>query len=128
MWAAPWSAQVECGLLSEPDAEECIGVEFNPVRAGFAGGADVWTRDVLNLGVRPDRIIATVCWVLGFFFVSNSVGLGVRFWLGVQRVRSTPIIAPLNRTISTILPGDMHACSCEEARRACWVADEKRCN
>jgi lycopene cyclase CruP len=53
-------AQVECGVVSETEAEACIGIEFNPVRAGFAGGRDVWTRDVLNLGVRPDRIIATV--------------------------------------------------------------------
>ena len=30
------------------------------VRAGFHGGADVWTRDVLNLGVRPDKLIAKV--------------------------------------------------------------------
>ena len=30
------------------------------VRAGFHGGEDVWTRDVLNLGVRPDRLIAKV--------------------------------------------------------------------
>lgn len=46
------------GLLTSEEAEECIGVEFNPVRAGFYGGEDVWTRDVLNIGVRPDRIIA----------------------------------------------------------------------
>ncbi len=30
------------------------------VRAGFHGGEDVWTRDVLNLGVRPDKLIAKV--------------------------------------------------------------------
>ena len=53
--------QVECGLLSEEEVDECIGIEFNPVRAGFAGGKDVWTRDVLNLGIRPDRAIAKVC-------------------------------------------------------------------
>ncbi|CAL5219975.1 g1912 [Coccomyxa viridis] len=48
------------GLLTREEAEECIGIEFNPVRAGFHGGQDVWTRDVLNLGVRPDRAIAKV--------------------------------------------------------------------
>ena len=52
--------QVEEGLLTREEAEECIGIEFNPVRAGFHGGQDVWTRDVLNLGVRPDRAIAKV--------------------------------------------------------------------
>lgn len=30
------------------------------VRAGFHGGEDVWTQDVLNLGVRPDKLIAKV--------------------------------------------------------------------
>lgn len=52
--------QVEEGLLTREEAEECIGIEFNPVRAGFHGGHDVWTRDVLNLGVRPDQAIAKV--------------------------------------------------------------------
>ena len=52
--------QIHEGLLSKDEAEECIGVEFNPVRAGFAGGEDVWTRNVLNLGVRPDKLIAKV--------------------------------------------------------------------
>ena len=52
--------QVAEGLLTREEAEECIGIEFNPVRAGFHGGQDVWTRDVLNLGVRPDRAIAKV--------------------------------------------------------------------
>ena len=46
--------------MTREEAEECIGIEFNPVRAGFHGGQDVWTRDVLNLGVRPDRAIAKV--------------------------------------------------------------------
>lgn len=52
--------QVQEGLLTREEAEECIGIEFNPVRAGFHGGQDVWTRDVLNLGVRPDKAIAKV--------------------------------------------------------------------
>lgn len=46
--------------MTTEEAEECIGIEFNPVRAGFHGGQDVWTRDVLNLGVRPDKAIAKV--------------------------------------------------------------------
>lgn len=52
--------QVDEGLLTGKEAEDCIGIEFNPVRAGFHGGQDVWTRDVLNLGVRPDKAIAKV--------------------------------------------------------------------
>ena len=50
--------QVDSGVATAEEAEECISSEFNPVRAGFLGSADVWTRDVLNLGVRPDCIIA----------------------------------------------------------------------
>jgi lycopene cyclase CruP len=51
---------VQQGLFTAREAEECISSEFNPVRAGFYGGVDVWTKDVLNLGIRPDRIIAKV--------------------------------------------------------------------
>ena len=49
---------VEAGVLSLEDAEEVIGIEFNPVRCGFPGGEDVWLNDVLNVGVRPDRLIS----------------------------------------------------------------------
>lgn len=55
-------------MATAEEAEECISSEFNPVRAGFLGSADVWTRDVLNLGVRPDFIIAkarTACHPVG---------------------------------------------------------------
>lgn len=52
-------ARVASGIATAEEAEACISSEFNPVRAGFRGGPDVWTRDVLNLGVRPDKIIAT---------------------------------------------------------------------
>ena len=45
-------------MATAEEAEECISSEFNPVRAGFLGSPDVWTRDALNLGVRPDCIIA----------------------------------------------------------------------
>lgn len=49
------------GLLSASEADECVTSEFNPVRAGFYSGQDVWTENVLNIGVRPDKIIARVC-------------------------------------------------------------------
>lgn len=45
-------------MLSQADAEACISVEFNPVRVGFDGGSDLWTQDVLNLGVSPARLVA----------------------------------------------------------------------
>ena len=48
------------GLLTTEEIEDCISITFNPVRAGFHGSDDVWTRDVLNLGVKPDKLIAKV--------------------------------------------------------------------
>lgn len=42
------------------DLETCCAVNPSKVRVGFHGGKDVWTRDVLNLGVSPARLIATV--------------------------------------------------------------------
>lgn len=53
-------AQVHQGILDAADAEACIGTEFNPVRAGFHENHVVWTRDVLNVGVRPDWLIERV--------------------------------------------------------------------
>ena len=48
-------------MLTRDEADSCISVEFNPVRAGFAGGSrEVWTRDVLNLGISPAGIIQLV--------------------------------------------------------------------
>lgn len=49
-------------LLTSEEADECISIEFNPVRAGFHGSHDhdVWTEDVLNLGVKPDKLIDKV--------------------------------------------------------------------
>lgn len=54
--------QVHEELLTSEEANECISVEFNPVRAGFHGSHDhdVWTQDVLNLGVKPDKLIDKV--------------------------------------------------------------------
>lgn len=57
---APCS-QVQEGVLDQGEAEDCIASEFNPVRAGFHGGKDIWTQNILNLGIRPDQIIAKVC-------------------------------------------------------------------
>lgn len=48
------------GILEADEAEQCVSSEFNPVRAGFHGGQDVWTENVLNLGVRPDWLIDKV--------------------------------------------------------------------
>ncbi len=47
-------------MLDRKVLDECIAIEINPMRIGFAGGADVWTRDVLNIGIRPDMLIEKV--------------------------------------------------------------------
>lgn len=49
---------VDAGVLSREEVEEVIGAEWNPVRCGFPGGNDVWLQNVLNVGVRPERLIA----------------------------------------------------------------------
>mmetsp|Transcript_4270 Transcript_4270/g.12136 ORF Transcript_4270/g.12136 Transcript_4270/m.12136 type:complete len:617 (+) Transcript_4270:3-1853(+) len=51
---------VSAGVLSEEQASACVTIEFNPIRAGFAGFADIATNDVLNLGVSPRKLIASV--------------------------------------------------------------------
>ncbi|GLC52765.1 hypothetical protein PLESTB_000665700 [Pleodorina starrii] len=47
----------ELGLLSREELREAVVSEFNPIRVGFLGGEDMWTRDVLNLGVHPRRLL-----------------------------------------------------------------------
>ena len=45
---------MRAGVLTMEEVEQVIGIEFNPVRCGFAGGEDVWLTDVLNVGVKPE--------------------------------------------------------------------------
>lgn len=47
---------LQAGVVSEAELEACINIEFNPVRVSF-GGQAVWTRDVLNLGASPARLV-----------------------------------------------------------------------
>lgn len=54
------SPQVHHGVLSEEEASGSVSMEFNPVRCGFHGSPDIWTRDVLNLGVSPSLLIDAV--------------------------------------------------------------------
>lgn len=42
--------------MTQEELDSCINIEFNPVRVAFAGQA-VWTRDVLNLGASPARMV-----------------------------------------------------------------------
>lgn len=48
------------GVLTTSEAEACIASEFNPGRCGFHGGPAVSVRDILNLGVSPDKLLQAV--------------------------------------------------------------------
>ncbi|CAI6004527.1 unnamed protein product [Closterium sp. NIES-64] len=48
---------VAMGVLTAGEVEDAIAVTFNPCRCGFAGGEDMWVRDILNLGISPARLI-----------------------------------------------------------------------
>jgi lycopene cyclase CruP len=48
------------GLLNQEELESAIASEYNPARVAFTGGADVWVRDVLNVGVNPLYLLETL--------------------------------------------------------------------
>ncbi|CAI5474698.1 unnamed protein product [Closterium sp. Yama58-4] len=48
---------VAMGVLTADEVDDAIAVTFNPCRCGFAGGEDMWVRDILNLGISPARLI-----------------------------------------------------------------------
>jgi lycopene cyclase CruP len=54
------SSLVSLNLLTQAELDRVISSEFNPVRVGFAGGEDIWVRDVLNTGVSPVRLLELV--------------------------------------------------------------------
>ena len=60
---------VELGILRYEDIDAITSSEFNPVRVGFKtdtrpgsteSGFEAYTKDVLNLGIRPDKLINIV--------------------------------------------------------------------
>jgi lycopene cyclase CruP len=51
---------VELGLLTQGELEQAIATEFNPARVRFADGEALWVRDVLNIGVDPVFLLATL--------------------------------------------------------------------
>ncbi|XP_074591702.1 uncharacterized protein LOC141847543 isoform X3 [Curcuma longa] len=51
---------VDVGILSKEEIENIVAVEFNPNRCGFETKGDIWTEDILNLGVSPAKLIETV--------------------------------------------------------------------
>ena len=64
------AALVRLGILTLEEIESVVGIEFNPVRIGFKidtstpeaekEGFELFTKDVLNLGIRPDKLISLV--------------------------------------------------------------------
>ena len=53
---------VPLGVLTQGQADRCVTGEFNPIRCGFYGSETppMVTRDVLNAGVKPAVLVATV--------------------------------------------------------------------
>lgn len=63
----------QLGVLSQEEVDACVSIEFNPVRIGFHGGQDVWTSDVLNVGVSPQKLIEKVGRVYIFFLMMRTL-------------------------------------------------------
>jgi len=53
-------ALTRLGLLTEAELEAAIASAYNPGRIQFAGGNPLWVRDVLNIGVDPQGLLATL--------------------------------------------------------------------
>jgi lycopene cyclase CruP len=51
---------VELELLSEAELGIAIASEYNPARIAFPNTPDIWVRDVLNIGVDPVYLLATL--------------------------------------------------------------------
>jgi lycopene cyclase CruP len=51
---------VELELLSEIELAIAIATEYNPARISFPNTPDIWVRDVLNIGVDPVYLLATL--------------------------------------------------------------------
>ncbi|MDZ7951947.1 FAD-binding oxidoreductase [Nostoc sp. DedQUE09] len=51
---------VELNLLTEEELASAIATQYNPARVSFAGGTEVLVEDVLNIGVDPVYLLATL--------------------------------------------------------------------
>ncbi|OUL28221.1 FAD-dependent oxidoreductase [Nostoc sp. 106C] len=51
---------LELNLLTNEELEQAIATEYNPARVSFQGGTEVWVEDVLNIGVDPVYLLATL--------------------------------------------------------------------
>lgn len=48
----------ECGVVDRQAAEGAIRSEFNPNRVAFHERCELWTTDILNIGVSPEVLVA----------------------------------------------------------------------
>ncbi|NDJ24045.1 FAD-binding oxidoreductase [Nostoc sp. B(2019)] len=51
---------LELNLLTDAELEQAIATKYNPARVSFRGGTEVWVEDVLNIGVDPVYLLATL--------------------------------------------------------------------
>ncbi len=51
---------VELDLLTVEELERAIATKYNPARVSFQGGTEVWVKDVLNIGIDPVYLLATL--------------------------------------------------------------------
>ena len=51
---------LELELLTEAELVEAIATEYNPGRVSFHQGYELWVKDVLNIGVYPVTLLATL--------------------------------------------------------------------
>ena len=51
---------VELGLLSAEELEAAIATEFLAARIAFPDGPELWVEGILNVGISPRRLIATL--------------------------------------------------------------------
>ncbi|MBN3950799.1 MAG: FAD-binding oxidoreductase [Nostoc sp. NMS7] len=51
---------VELNLLTEEELASAIATQYNPARVSFDGGTEVWVENVLNIGVDPVYLLATL--------------------------------------------------------------------
>jgi lycopene cyclase CruP len=51
---------LQLNLLTDAELERAIATQYNPARVSFHGGKEVWVENVLNIGVDPVYLLATL--------------------------------------------------------------------
>ncbi len=51
---------VELNMLSDTELQQAIATKYNPARVSFNGNTEVWVEDVLNIGIDPVYLLATL--------------------------------------------------------------------